>query len=260
MKINKLMAAALMCIAVVACQAQNTLADSAEDGVKKMAAKDLKPSKAQVDSVSYLIGINFGSFIKGYNFGDVNFSEMEKGIKDFVNAKGNTMDPSFTDQFKIDPNLMNDLFNNYLAKMAEYTSAVNREKEEKYLEANKKKAEVLETPSGLQYQIVAPGNDVHPSLLDTVLVRYRGTLLDGSVFDEVPADNDPVEMTLNRVIAGWQEGLQLIGEGGSIKLFVPSALGYGERGSNGIEPNATLLFDVDLVEVHPYVAEAEEEE
>jgi len=258
MKVNKLIIAALMGLAVVACQAQNTLADSEEDGVKKESAKDLLPTKAQIDSVSYLIGINFGSFIKSYNFGDVNYKEIQKGINDFVNAKGNMQDPDFTEQFRIDPNEMNDIFNSFLAKRAEYMSVVNKEKEDEFLASNKKKADVKETESGLQYQIIAAGNDVKPSAVDTVVVRYRGSLLDGTVFDEVPADAEPIEMVLNHVIAGWQEGLQLVGEGGSIKLFVPSALGYGERGNNGIEPNSTLIFDVDLLEVHPFVAEPAE--
>jgi FKBP-type peptidyl-prolyl cis-trans isomerase len=93
---------------------------------------------------------------------------------------------------------------------------------------------------------------------DTVWVRYKGTTLDGETFDEVPADADSVRFTLQRVVKGWQEGMKLIGEGGKIKLFVPSELGYGERGNQGIEPNSTLVFDIDLAKVSKFVPKEEE--
>ena len=116
---------------------------------------------------------------------------------------------------------------------------------------NKTKAGVETTESGLQYKILEMGNpDLKPGPTDTVKVRYKGTLLDGTVFDETKEDADPATLVLNRVIQGWQEGLQLVGEGGKIQLVIPSDLAYGERGTQGIEPNSTLLFDVDVVEVH----------
>ena len=83
-------------------------------------------------------------------------------------------------------------------------------------------------------------------------MNYKGTLLDGTVFDEVAPEMDPIDLPLNRVIPGWTEGLQLVGEGGLVKLYIPSRLGYGERGTQGIEPNSTLIFDVEVVEVKPY--------
>ena len=93
----------------------------------KVDVKSLLPSKAEVDSVSYLIGVNFGSFIKNYNFGDVNYAQLKKGIEDFIKAKGDFRDPEFGKQFKIDPNTMNDLFNSFLEKRQKYTLAVNKE-------------------------------------------------------------------------------------------------------------------------------------
>ena len=86
-------------------------------------------------------------------------------------------------------------------------------------------------------------------------MNYKGTLLDGTVFDETKGE--PVQLMLNRVIPGWTEGIQLVGEGGKIKLFIPAELAYGERGQQGIEPNSTLLFDVEVVEVHPFVEKEE---
>ena len=244
MKANKFFAVLLMGLAVVAC--------TSKPG--EQLPKEFQPSKAQVDSVSYLLGINFGSFLKGYDFGsDLNYGEIVKGMKDFVNAQGNVQDPAFLAQFKIDPNKMNDLFNNYLEKRSTGLSMMNKQKGEKFLEANAKKDGVVTTESGLQYKIIEAGNDVKPGPQDTVWVRYKGSLLDGTVFDQVAEDAEPIRLTLNRVVAGWTEGLQLIGEGGKIDLFIPSELGYGEQGNQTIPGNSALIFNVELTKVAPYV-------
>ena len=256
MKTRKFLIAALaLSLATVACSQNNSV--KLPDGTTYE-----MPSKGQIDSVSYLIGINFGSFIKGYNFGeDLNYAEIKAGILDFVNAKGNQTDSTFIDQFKVNPELMNDLFNEFLEKRAGYTSALNIANEKKFFEDNLKKDGIQATESGLQYKIIEAGNqNMKPGPEDTVTVRYKGALLDGTVFDEVPANAEPITFTLNRVIPGWQEGMQLIGEGGKAQLFIPSALGYGERGTQGIEPNSTLVFDVELLEVHHYVEPMDDSE
>lgn len=207
-------------------------------------------SKGQIDTVSYLLGVNFGSFIKGYDFGDVNYAELKKGMDDFVNATGNPGDSAFLEQFKISPELMNDVLNSYLEKRREVTLRINQEEGDAFLAANKAKSGVVETPSGLQYKIIAPGSSVKAGPTDKVKVYYKGTLLDGTVFDErAVADGEPIELSLDSVIPGWTEGLQLIGEGGEIELYVPAALGYGERGTQGIAPNSTLIFNVKLAEI-----------
>ena len=219
--------------------------------------KEFQPSKATVDSVSYLLGINFGSFMANYDFGkDMNYSEIVRGIKDFVNAEGDFQDPDFVKQFKVDPNQMNDLFNRYLENRRQGVAAAAKEKGEKFLADNAKKDGVETTESGLQYKILEPGSDVKPGPQDTVWVRYKGTLIDGTVFDQVDEDADPIRLTLNRVVPGWSEGLQLVGEGGKIQLFIPSELGYGEQGTQGIPGNSTLLFDVELTKVGKYVEPA----
>ena len=248
MKTFKLLAMAAVLVTAVAC---NSNAPAAEDGqaAEITNPKDILPSKAVTDSVSYLMGINFGSFLKGYGFGDrLNYAEIKKGIDDFVHATGNQADTNFLKQFKISPEEMNRMFGEYLQKISEYTLAVNKEKEAKFLAANAKKEGVQTTESGLQYIISEAGNDVKPAATDTVWVKYTGTLIDGTKFDENQAA-DGNRMLLNRVIKGWTEGLQLIGEGGKIKLFIPADLAYGENGSRGIEPNSALIFDVELVKV-----------
>lgn len=267
MKTSRFFAAAMALSMAFACgpkggnSANGAQADSlgVAQSVKPVSAKDIKFTKAEIDSVSYLLGINFGSFLKGYNFGDdINYSQMKRGIVDFVNAKGNQNDPDFVKQFKIDPNEMTRIFNDYLAKRQDLTLALNKQKEEEFLAKNLRKSGVVATASGLQYKIIEEGGLKASSARDTVVVKYRGTLPDGSVFDETPEGADPVTMQLNRVIAGWTEGLQLVGEGGKINLVIPSELAYGKNGTRGIEPNTPLTFDIEVFEVHPFVNPTEE--
>ncbi|MCR5003841.1 MAG: FKBP-type peptidyl-prolyl cis-trans isomerase [Bacteroidales bacterium] len=247
MKTFKILAAAAVICSAIACSPKEGSAE----------AQALLPSKAQVDSVSYLLGINFGSFLKGYNFGDdLNYAEIEKGMKDFLAAKGDFRDSAFAKQFKINPEAMNDAFNSFLEKRGEYTKKVNLEKSEAFLEQNKQKEGVQVTESGLQYTIVEPGNDVKPGPKDTVFVHYKGSLIDGTVFDQTPEGGKAVQLLMNRVVSGWTEGLQLVGEGGKINLVLPSELGYGERGTGNIEPNSVLLFEVQLDSVKAYVEKA----
>jgi FKBP-type peptidyl-prolyl cis-trans isomerase len=261
MKKNFLFALIAASLAVVACSPKAEKVAEVEDGeeavetVKEVVktAKDFKPSKAQLDSVSYLVGINFGSFIKNYDFGDLNYSQIKKGMNDFINAKGNMRDPDFGEQFKINPEEMNRLFGEFLENRRSLKLLTNKEAEEKFLAKNKTKEGVVELESGLQYKIIKEGGKKPTSDKDTVWVRYKGKTLDGNVFDEVTPDRDSVRFTLNRVVAGWTEGIQQVGEGGQIELYVPAKLGYGERGNQGIEPNATLIFTVDLCKVAPFV-------
>lgn len=251
-RIISIFAAAAACAAIAA-----SCSSSPKSNVKVDAEL---PSAAETDSVSYLIGINFGSFIKGYNFGDdLNFAEIKKGMMDFINAEGNQRDPEFNKQFKINPMDMNRLFNDFLSKRNEYEAAVNKAEGEKFMQENKMKEGVVSTDSGLQYIIEEAGNEVKPGPKDTVFVQYTGTLLDGTVFDESDKEKDPVRFTLNRVIKGWTEGLQYVGEGGKIQLFVPDSLAYGARRTGNIGPNSTLLFDIEVVKVGKVPAEEEKE-
>ena len=245
MKISKIFAIASAAVLMVAC------GTPAAEGSKEV--KALLPSKSLTDSTSYLIGINFGSWIKGNNFGQINYDEMLKGLKDFVNAKGNQQDSNFVKQFKVDPNQMNEVLDNYIQKRRAYTGALNSEKGAKFIENFLKEDGAQQTESGLCYKVIEPGNDTKAvSDKDTVWVDYKGTLLDDTVFDQ----NDNINFTLNRVIKGWSEGMKLIGEGGKIKLVIPGDLAYGEYGTRGIEPNSTLVFDVELQKVGHYVEPA----
>ena len=212
------------------------------------------PTSAEVDSVSYLIGVNFGSFIKGNNFAaelsELNMSQIKKGMEDFLKADGDPYSPEFGKQFKIDLDRMGEILNGYLTKKKDYEAAVNLAKEKEFLSKNAKKADVDTTASGLQYTIISAGAEEKVAPQDTVWVNYKGTLLDGTVFDQ----NDSTKFVANRVIKGWTEGLGLLGEGGKAILYIPANLAYGERGNRNIAPNSTLIFDVEVLKVGKYIA------
>ena len=208
-----------------------------------------QPTKGEIDTVSYLIGVNFGSFIKGNNFGaelkDLNMAEIKKGMEDFLKAEGSPYSPDFAEQFAVNLDEMGQIFDSYLSKKATYESELNNAKNKAFFAKNALKADVDTLASGLQYTIIAEGSSEKIELTDTLLVNYKGTLLDGTVFDE----NDSTSFPLTNVIRGWQEGLTLVGEGAKIKLFVPANLGYGPRGTGNIKPNSALIFEVEVLKV-----------
>lgn len=119
-----------------------------------------------------------------------------------------------------------------------------------FLATNKTNTDVLETASGLQYQILNKGEGpVHPAANSTVKVHYHGTLLDGTVFDSSVQRNEPISFPLSRVIAGWTEGLQLMVAGDKFKFFIPSKLAYGNSAAGKIKPGSLLIFEVELLEI-----------
>lgn len=259
MKTLRMIAASAVVVLAVACTSSNggngsaALADSLKT-VNPVNPNELLPKKSLVDSVSYYLGLNYGPMFKQYDFGELNMKLVYKGLEDFINAKGEMSDSTFAKQFKYNPEDMSAAINKLLSQRSEYKLAVNSRKEEEFLASNARKEGVVVSESGLQYIIHEEGNEVKPDAMDTVFAHYKGTLLDGKVFDEVPADQPSAQFSLNRVIKGWTEGLSKIGEGGKITLYVPARLGYGERGTRGIDPNATLIFEVQLDSVKRYVA------
>jgi FKBP-type peptidyl-prolyl cis-trans isomerase len=120
-----------------------------------------------------------------------------------------------------------------------------------FLEDNAKKPGVIGTASGLQYVVLTEGTGKSPTAKDTVVVNYRGTLINGVEFDSsYLAGREPAEFPLKRVIKGWTEGLQLMKEGAKYRFFIPSNLAYGKRGSGlDIRPDETLIFEVELLKV-----------
>jgi FKBP-type peptidyl-prolyl cis-trans isomerase FklB len=115
-----------------------------------------------------------------------------------------------------------------------------------------KKADVKTTASGLQYMVLQQGQGKSPKANSKVKVHYEGRLIDQTVFDSSIARQQPAEFQVSQVIQGWTEGLQLMKEGAKYRFFIPAKLGYGQIGSGDvIEPNSTLIFDVELIEVLP---------
>ncbi len=125
------------------------------------------------------------------------------------------------------------------------------EKGEKYLAENAKIEGVKTTASGLQYSVLKEGTGKSPAATDTVVVHYRGTLLDGKEFDSSIKRNKPAEFPLNQVIKGWTEGVQLMKVGAKYRFVIPPQLAYGARGTPGgpIGPNETLIFEVELIDI-----------
>src|SRR5262245_44669989 len=117
-----------------------------------------------------------------------------------------------------------------------------------FLDANRAKEGVTTLPSGLQYKVLQEGTGPKPAATDTVTVHYRGKLIDGTEFDSSYSRNEPSSFPVNRVIKGWTEALQLMGEGAKWEIYVPPDLAYGERGAGTrIPPQSALVFEVELI-------------
>ena len=241
MKAIKILAFAAAATMLVACgpKGGNATADGADSlGVKEVVKKasELKPSKAMTDSVSYLLGYVFS------------------GLQDFLNAKAAPGTPDFEKEVKISPEKLEDLFNRFLAQRFEYLKALNGEEGQKFI-AKSLKNGYEQTASGLLYKISNPGSERKIKVTDTLEVNYKGTFIDGSIFDQSTPERGPIKFVVgpNSVIRGWIEAVQLVGEGGALSVVIPAELAYGPQGRQGIEPNKTLLFDMEIVSVKPLI-------
>src|SRR6266446_4502384 len=199
--------------------------------------------KDQKDKVSYSIGMNIGFNLSRQKV-DVNPDILAAGIKDSLAGK-----PQLT------PEQVKEVMAQFEKDMeAKQKQAGEKNKTEgvKFLDDNKKKSDVKTTASGLQYKVIKEGTGAKPKATDTVSVNYRGTLIDGTEFDSSYKRGQPATFPLNGVIKGWTEGLQLMKPGSKYQFFVPSNLAYGERSVGpDIAANATLIFEVELLEVKP---------
>jgi FKBP-type peptidyl-prolyl cis-trans isomerase FklB len=211
-----------------------------------MSAEKTTELKTAKDKISYSIGFDMGSSIKRNGI-DVDPRIITKAIKDALSGGK----PLMTEQEMKES--ISTLQKDMAAKQQERmrTQANKNKKEgETFLAENRKKEGVTSLPSGLQYMVLSEGKGSHPKATDTVTVQYRGTLIDGTEFDSSYKRGQPVTFSLNQVIKGWTEGVQLMKEGGKIKLFVPSDLAYGERGAGSqIGPNTMLIFEIELLSV-----------
>ena len=200
-----------------------------------------------MDKLSYALGIGIGSQLAGMGAKELNIDDFAQAIKDVISGL----------ELKVDnaeaQTLVQNFFQEQEAKQqaaAAEAGKVAKAAGEAFLAENGKKDGVVTLPSGLQYQVLKEGNGKKPSATDQVVCHYEGTLIDGTVFDSSYQRNQPATFGLNQVIAGWTEGVQLMQEGAKYRFFIPYKLAYGERGAGAqIPPFATLVFDVELIEV-----------
>lgn len=253
-----LVAAVAAMAAVVSCKQPTDFQKVRAEVIKGL--EEFKPTDAQVDSMSYLMGVNIGMMLKGQGFAesikDVDMKKFQKGIEDAMKAsepKGYN-DTVFIAQFEINPYEMNQFFPEFIEARVRYQAEINRAVSEKLLADNAKKEGVVTSESGLQYVIHNEGEGAKITDEDKVYVTYTGSLLDGKEFDH----GDSVAFNITRVVPGFREGLMLLGEGGKATLFIPAELGYGERAPQAIGPNNALKFEVEIKRVERPVPATEE--
>ena len=190
-----------------------------------------------MDKVSYALGLGIGQQLAQMGASELNIDDFAQAIKDVINGS----------ELKVQHREAQQIVQDYFAKQEEKINAqraeqgkAQKEVGEKYLAENAKKEGVVTTKSGLQYKVLQEGKGKH----------YEGFLIDGTVFDSSVQRGEPATFPLQQVIAGWTEGLQLMKEGAKYRFFIPYRLGYGEGGAGAsIPPFATLIFDVELIQV-----------
>jgi FKBP-type peptidyl-prolyl cis-trans isomerase len=199
---------------------------------------------------SYALGMNIGSSLKADGL-YLDWDEFLQGMKDILYDKELRFNMEEASKIFYEAyNANNEKREAERNKQAEIDSVENRRAGTEFLEQNKQKPGITATDSGLQYEVIIPGNGPKPTALDTVRVHYRGTLINGNEFDSSYSRGQPAEFPLNGVIAGWTEGLQLMNTGGKYRLFIPSDLGYGSQDMGPqIPPNSTLIFEVELLDI-----------
>ena len=209
--------------------------------VKKAAKPAPQPLfKSNLDSASYALGAKMASGMKQDGLTLLNYDLLVKGFKDgFAGSAFSIPEDKFQQA-------IGDLFNKVTQQ--KYASAIAEGKS--FLEKNKAQTGVQTTPSGLQYLVLTKGTGIKPAASDTVLVHYKGTLLNGTEFDSSYKRNEPLSLSLNNVIPGWTEGVQLMSTGSKYKFFIPYSLAYGERGQGEIPPYSTLVFEIELLKVN----------
>lgn len=196
---------------------------------------------------SYAIGMNLGGGLHRQNV-DVDNAALIQGMKDAL-AGGKTLLTEDEARAAL-MQLQKEMQEKQQAKAAQEGEA-NKKEGDAFLAANKSKEGVVTLPSGLQYKILTPGTGPKPTASDSVVCNYKGTLINGTEFDSSYKRGEPATFPVTGVIKGWTEALQLMPVGSKWQLFIPSDLAYGPRGTPGgpIGPNATLIFEVELVSI-----------
>jgi len=209
-------------------------------------AEDAKGFKDEKEKISYAIGFDTGSRMKQQDI-QVDYDTFVRGLKDAAGGTPRLTDQELRETFD---KLRQEIRSRMEEKRRELTEK-NRKEGEDFLAANKTKPGVVTLTNGLQYIVLAEGSGPSPKPEDTVTVNYRGTLIDGTEFDHSHT-NEPATFAANRVIKGWTEALTRMKAGSKWKLFIPADLAYGLMGHPPkIGPNATLVFEVELISFKP---------
>lgn len=213
----------------------------------KPAAKSAAPIfKNLLDSFSYAAGFNVATNMQAQGISNLNIALMLKGIEDVFKKNP----PKLTQE------LINGCMQSQLEIFAAEKTLADKSAGVAFLEANKKRPGVIVLPSGLQYEVVKNGDANSPTAkgVDTVVVNYVGTLIDGTEFDNSFKRGEPAAFPVMGVIKGWIEILQLMRKGDHWKVFIPTELGYGGSGAGqAIPPNAALVFEIVLEDIRPAV-------
>jgi len=223
---------------------QDLIASLRQSGGEAASDKEISLN-TEIEKVSYVVGVEMAqNFIK-QDYG-LDFELVILGIREVVAGKEPAISEAETKELKTA----------FLKRMREKQAAIRAEQAVKnlaegqaFLDANKTKEGVQVLPSGLQYKVITQGSGEKPTLDDKVKTHYRGTLIDGTEFDSSYKRNKPIEFAVKGVIKGWTEALQLMETGSKWQLYIPANLAYGERGNPSIQPNSTLIFEIELLEV-----------
>ena len=206
-----------------------------------MTAVEAQKLKNDVDSLSYAFGIMYGRQIQSGGFQNINPEMFASAIQKVLQNEAVEMTP---EQANLTVNMQ---YQKILQNRAEKNLKAGQE----FLNKNRNAPGVVSLPSGLQYKIITAGTGEKPTATDRVKVHYHGTLIDGAVFDSSVERSEPSEFGVNQVIRGWTEALQLMPAGSKWILYIPENLAYGEspRPGGKIEPNMTLIFEVELLSI-----------
>jgi FKBP-type peptidyl-prolyl cis-trans isomerase len=195
--------------------------------------------KTKADSAAYAFGISIAKDLRAAGMKDIPADILLKSIQHGLKS----------DSTEWNDELLSNLIRSAIEEGRNKENEVLKAKAEKFLEENKQKSGVQVTESGLQYEILREGTGEKAKLTDSIVVHYKGTLLDGKEFDSSYERDEPLKFIPEQVIPGWQEGMQLMNVGSQYRLYIPYQLGYGERGAGGgeIPPYSVLIFEVELL-------------
>jgi len=198
--------------------------------------------KTGLDSFSYAMGMSVGKFYKQQGLTSIKTNLMLKGIGDAMNDKSKPV---------MDEMQCNMVMQSYLTEQKAKKSSASKMAGQRFLDSIAKQPGVVKLPSGLQYKVLKAGSDTeHPKITDTVKFHYKGSLADGTEFDNSYTRGEPLIHPVSQLVPGWTEALQLMTPGSKWILYIPSSLGYGDQGAGDvIPPGATLVFEVELLEI-----------